>query len=101
MVLPLTYQVMANPAITQNGNINPITVQNVAKPADNEKFFKDKIVKLQKTVRMTITANNLLVASEGSIKYATPPAINDKILGYQVAVLIHCSQIPKNATFSP
>ena len=35
------------------------------------------------------------------MRYANVPAINDKIVGYQTMVLIHCNQIVKNAMVSP
>src|SRR3989338_861529 len=92
---------MANASITHNGKINPEMVQTVAKPADTEKFFMDNKVNVQNTVRIIITANNLLVHKAGLMREAIPPAINDKMLGYQVAVLIHCNQMPKKATLSP
>src|SRR3989338_273333 len=95
------FHMTARATMTQKGIKNPIMVHSVAKPAEMEKLFNDKIVNPQNTVKITITEKILLLHNPGLIKKAIPPAINDKILGYQVAVLTHCNHTPTKAVFSP
>ena len=87
--------------MTAIGKIIPKTAQILAKRADVFNPLRLMRVIIQNIPTIILMRYVLLFASVGFNKYAAVPAINNRAVGYQTRVLIHCIQIPTKAKVSP